>query len=312
LTGQLQSQQNLSVEQVTALKLQTQAYKGLTDAQREQLLTTARQIDAQTLFRNQVDAARRATEQFASNLQSLFDTLFERGPKAVFDQLFSTLKRTLARMASEILTSGGLRLLGFGGGGSSAGASGGGIGGLFGSIFGGLFGGGRAAGSFGGVTTPPFNPNAGIGAPSAISTVIGTAGAIIPGFPAGAATLPIAGGASRVPGIGSILTNLQGPFQGIGFNAPNGSAGPLAQALPLLGLSLGPGLGTDTLTRILGGAGGVLAGIGATAVPAVLSGATTGLSGAIAGLFSNPFYVRRGGGPTRRLVLSRTRQTTAA
>ena len=309
LNSQLQSQQNLTVEQATALKLQTEAYKNLTDEQRNQLLTTARQIDAQALFRNQVDAARRATEQFANGLQSLFDTLFERGPKAFFDQLLSTLKRTLARMASEILTSSVLRLLGFGGGGTGGSASGGGIGGLFGSIFGGLFGGSRAAGGFGGFGTPPFNPNAGIGAPSAISAITGIAGAIIPGFPAGGATPPIAGGASRVPAIGSIFGNLSGLFRGFGFNAANGSAGPLAQIAPLLGLSLGSSLGTDTLTRILGGAGGALLGIGVTAVPAILSGATAGLGGAIAGLFSNPFTAIAGAGLlVGSFLLGRARQ----
>ncbi len=92
-------------------------------------------------------------------------------------------------------------------------------------------------------------------------------------------------------------------FQGIGFGKAPGSGGPLASMLPLLGLSFGAGIGGGSgLGGIIGGAGGLLAGVGAVAAPAFLSsgvfasGAALGGIGKFAtGLFANPFIAAAGG-----------------
>lgn len=155
---------------------------------------------------------------------------------------------------------------GFGGGtfgGSVFGGQSGGGGGLLGNLFGGLFGGGGpvAPGGFG---TPPFNPA--IFAPANQGILGGLGGA---------------GGAS-----GGILGNLGNLFGGLGFGRAPGTGGAIAGLLPLLGISLGSGLGgQSTLGRILGGVGGGLLGIGLSAAPAALA---SGSFSFLAPLFSNP------------------------
>src|SRR5262249_17413117 len=78
------------------------------------------------------------------------------GPKAFFDNLLSTLKRTLSRMAAEIATSAVMRALGFQAGGAASATSAIGIagrqpGGFLGQIFGGAStGGGFLTGGFAG------------------------------------------------------------------------------------------------------------------------------------------------------------------
>src|SRR5262249_52761860 len=154
LNDQLQSFRNLTVEQSIALELQTDRYKDLTAVQREELLAQARQIDAQSAFRDQMEQSRQALEQFADTTKGLFETLFNEGPKAFFDNLLSTLKRTLSRMAAEIATSAVMRALGFQAGGAASATSAIGIagrqpGGFLGQIFGGAStGGGFLTGGF--------------------------------------------------------------------------------------------------------------------------------------------------------------------
>lgn len=102
--------------------------------------------------------------------------------------------------------------------------------------------------------------------------------------------VPTLGGGGGQRGILAAL-GLQDLFKGFGLNNAQAglTRGPLAAAAPLLGLSLGSSLGGSSLLgQILGGAGGLLVGVGATAAPAFLG------SGAIASLFSNPFTIAAG------------------
>jgi hypothetical protein len=91
-------------------------------------------------------------------------------------------------------------------------------------------------------------------------------------------------------GLGAIFGNLGNLFKGFGFGLERGSAvGGLAAAAPLLGLTLGAGLGgTSTLGQIAGGIGGTLVGIGLTAAPKA--------AGFLAPLFSNPITAIVGAG----------------
>lgn len=143
LSGKLTGFQELTEAQTLALKLQRAEYAGLSDAQRQQLFDLANQIeqqaaakDAQDAYKRQLEESQRAVETFGNTLSGLFQDLFERGPKAFFDNMLSTLKRTLAQMAASFATSKVLEFLGLkpkGGGSQSSG----------GGLLGGLFGGGN-------------------------------------------------------------------------------------------------------------------------------------------------------------------------
>ncbi|MBL8167625.1 MAG: phage tail tape measure protein [Acidobacteria bacterium] len=186
-------------------------------------------------------------------------------------------------------------------------------GGLLGLLFGGGNGGGGGGFSFGGggngggFRTPGFNPGAGggfnlgniagafglgsgVGVAPSISNIGGlpVINNIVPTTANGIQTAIGIGGSGRQSFFGQLFSGFGDLFKGFGFGLKKGSpVGGLAAAAPLLGLSLGSSLGTDTLTKILGGAGGALLGIGLTAAPAALAG-SAGLLGAFAGLFSNP------------------------
>jgi len=145
LTGQLSQFNNLSVAQATALKLQSDAYKDLNDAQRDQLLGLAQQVDQQNAFRAQIEESQRRVEDFANQLRGIFDRLLD-GPKAFFDNLKSTLKRTLSQMLSDLLTSQVLKILGIVPGGAGGGVGAAGFGGLTPALAGANAGGGNPAG----------------------------------------------------------------------------------------------------------------------------------------------------------------------
>ena len=196
------------------------------------------------------------------------------------------------------------------GGGQQAGG-GGLLGSILGGVFGGQAGGGLLGNIFGGIgggfRTPGFNPAAsgggfnfgslfGLAAGGGISAPPSVSLPFLPNLP-----VPLIGPAAQGQvkfggGLGAILGNLGGLFKGFGFGLKPGSAlGGLASAAPLLGLSLGAGLGTDTLTKILGGAGGALLGIGLTAAPAIFGAGGALASPALAALFSNPITAIVGG-----------------
>ncbi len=160
-------------------------------------------------------------------------------------------------------------------------AGGSGAGGVLGSS------GGNGIGSLAQALLGPSSP---LSAPASVS---------LPGFGGlpGISQFAIPGlrgpgaGELRASGLGKVgnLNGLSSLFSGIGFGKTAGSGGALAGLLPLLGVSLGSGLGTDTLTKILGGAAGGLLGVGLTAAPAIIGtgGLLSGL-GFLAPLFSNP------------------------
>jgi len=285
---------------------------GLDDTQKEQLLYFARQKDAYEQARQQAEELQRQVqgiaESVANSLTSIFTAFvqsgFKGGLKAIGNELKTfanaLLKNILGGLASNIANS----LIGklFGGGslqGTSASSGGGLLGGLLGGLFGApggtapLAGTSSGSGALGSIFGGLFGGGSSLSVPA--SATGGTRGVLsAPG---------LSGlGSANQRGTGGTLANLfggvSGLFKGFGFNAKAGSAAPgsLASLAPLLGLSLGVGLGGQSrLGQIVGGAGGALLGIGLTAVPTALAGATTGLAGATAALFSNPITAAVGG-----------------
>jgi hypothetical protein len=237
-----------------------------------------------------------------------------------FGNLFNVVKTAIARMSAELIASQLFRFFANGqtsggaGGPAGGGSSSGGGGGLLQSILG--------IGSGGNLRTPPFvaaGATAGggnLGLTGSVSDILGqiTQSRSSSPIPLSDITTGSIGGLSndtaiarraieagsspvRGTGFGSILGqfggNLKNLFKGIGFGKAPGTAGGLAGALPLLGLTFGAGTGgSSILGQILGGAGGVLAGIGLSAAPAGLAAS----SPALAALFSNPITAIAGAG----------------
>lgn len=225
--------------------------------------------------------------------------------KDIVGQIISGLARMFLSKAFQVIFGGG------GGGGTSFGgaAAGGGGGFNLGNLAGGLLNlggggsggfltGGFAGGAGAGAFNLPLLGSLGLAAPPSISA---SGRSVLSGG------LPIFGQTGSGGGLGQLgqlgnLANLKNIFAGIGFGKTAGTGGALASALPLLGLSLGSQLGGGGLASIIGSAGGLLAGIGATAAPAFLStgifasgGALGFLGGPAAALFSNPITAIIGG-----------------
>jgi hypothetical protein len=204
-----------------------------------------------------------------------------------------------------------------GGGASSSGGGGSSGGGIFSSIWKGITGffGGNHSSSVAG--TPVFNPNAGSGinlltgsgnlrglgayGETGLLTGAGGTSALLSGLrelkdkitppaiiasassTAGGATSGAASSAAQALSLGALT-------KGFGFGLKPGSGGGLSAIAPLIALQLGAQLGGQSrLGQILGGAGGLLAGIGLTAAPGFLG------TGTLAALFSNPFTAIAGG-----------------
>lgn len=321
LNGQLDQFRNLTVEQTTALTLQGDAYKDLNDSQREQLLTLARQVDGQNAFKDQLDASRQETENFANGLRGIFDRLAD-GPKAFFDNLKSTLKRTLSQMLSDMLTSQALKLLGIvpgGGKGQGAGSSGGSSagGGVAGTLKNAITGG--AGSSF---SNPAPTPSGG----GVITNLTG-------GFAGGNPAQQILSGAgergslvnsllSKIPGVGKFLNpgsaaGAIGKIGGLPFadtsnlanliplRAPGAGGlsaagnvigqGGLLSKIPFLGKAAGF-LGKIPFLGGLFGGGGAAAGAGAAGAAGGAAGGIGGLLGGIAPLLTNPVTAIIAGG----------------
>ncbi len=141
LTGQLTQLQNgnreLSEYEKTLAKINTDL-KDISPSQKEYLLNTAKQIDAQKQFNEQYqktyDFIRNAFEVLVSSGKSFGDKM-----KTIFAGIADKFKQMLLDMAAKWLTS---KI--FGGGGGGGGFN-------LGSIFGGLFGGNQGGGgTFGG------------------------------------------------------------------------------------------------------------------------------------------------------------------
>jgi hypothetical protein len=237
------------------------------------------------------DAMIKAYEGVASSLDRGIDRLTKK--LGVFGEVINGILKSIVR---GILTN--LFAPTFGSGQQAGG------GGLLGSILGSIFGNQAGGGLLGNIfRTPGFNPAAGggfnfgslFGLASGLSAPPSITGIFANGqFAAGLRSA--SGGATGIFANGqfaaglrnsALLANLGNLFKGIGFGLPAGGArGALAGALPLLGLSLGAGLGgSSILGQLLGGAGGALLGIGLTAAPAALLGSSFAF---LAPLFSNP------------------------
>jgi hypothetical protein len=301
--------------------------KARIDIQIERLKNVGRDLrPAEAFFKG----LRSETELLSEKLESLgrnfrdtfvdsFTELLVSG-RNTFGNLFNVVKTAIARMSAELIASQLFRFFANGqtsggaGGPVGGGSSSGGGGGLFQSILG--------IGSGGNLRTPPFvaaGATAGsgnLGLTGSVSDILGQIAqsrnsssiplsdittADIGGLSNDTATArrAIEAGASPVrgTGFGSILGqfggNLKNLFKGIGFGKAPGTAGGLAGALPLLGLTFGAGAGgSSILGQIAGGAGGALLGIGLSAAPAGLAGA----SPALAALFSNPITAIAGAG----------------
>ncbi len=274
LNGQLAQSNNLNAEQTLALKLQGEAYKDLDDAQRSQLIGLAQQIDQQDAFRAQIEESQRRTEAFANQLRGIFDRLFD-GPKAFFDNLKNTLKRTLSQMASDILTSKVLKLLGLSPGGGAAGAAGAGqsgFGGLVPALAGANAGGGSGGGGggIGNAITQAVTGKLGIGGNNAALT-----GGFGGGNPAGNILNQVTGG-----GFGGLISKgggLLGKLFGFGGGATKAASGAVSAAKAATGIG----------TQAAAGAAGTAASSGG-----FLSSL---LGGGGAALFSNPVTAIIGG-----------------
>lgn len=261
LNSQLDQFSNLTVTQTTALKLQSDAYKDLTQAQRDQLLGLAQQIDQQNAFRAQIEESQRRTEAFANQLRGVFDRLLD-GPKAFFDNLKNTLKRTLSQMLSDVLTSQVLKILGIVPGGKGAGAGGQGFGGLSAALSGGNAGGGSGAGGggIGGAISQAVTGGLNVGSNNAALT-----GGFSGGNPAGNILNQVTGGGGfggLISKGGGLLGKLFG-FGGGGATKAASGAVSAAKAATGIGTQAASAAGTAAssggfLSSIFGGGGATL------------------------------------------------------
>ena len=287
LNNELQSFTVMTREQEVAIRLQSEAYKDLSSAQREQLLAQAREIDGQAAYRQQLDQSQRALEDFADTTRGLFETLFEQGPKRFFEELLSTVKRSLARIAAEIATSGFMRALGLGGG--PAGGSGGFLGQLLGGGRAAMTGGGGGGGFLGQLLGGGQMAGAGAGGGGAG----GGGGFLTGGFAGGNPAQAILGGgggsgSSGFGGLGGVLRRLPGIGKLFGGGAKS------IAGLPTI-------TRPDVFNPALGG--GSASGASGAAGSAGLFGG--GMAAAMPALFSNPFTAIIGGALIGGALLSR-------
>ncbi|MBS3914380.1 MAG: hypothetical protein KG003_07770 [Bacteroidetes bacterium] len=249
-------------------------FKNISPQQREQLLNTAAQIDAQKQFNEEY-------QQTYDFIRGAFDILTERGKsfgekmKTIFAGILNSFKNMLLNMTSQFLTS---KLFGgrqSGGGGFSLGNifGGGGIGGTppFNPNF--AFAGGGGAGGFGGfaslLSQTPISP-------------LSTSGTL-------ESTIGLRGGGTYTSGLGNIgqtaTSNLSSYSQFKQLFGGAGLVGGIAGALPLLGASLGSLVGgQSTGGQILGSLGGLAGGLAGSALLAPT--AFAGIFGAAAPLLA--------------------------
>ncbi|MGE0133036.1 MAG: hypothetical protein AB7U82_33585 [Blastocatellales bacterium] len=304
LNSELEQFQNFTREEKAIRDLQKRGITDLTSAEAQRTLGLARQIDQQNAFKQQIDESRQRTEAFANTLRGLFDELFERGPKAFFDRLLQTLKRTLAQMLSDMLTSQALKLLGLVPGGQGAGGfggaqqSGGGVGGFLQSFLGGSGGGGNfltggfAGGNPAGQVLSQGQSGGGVGGflnNFNLSNLLNRGGStqVLNNFPL------LAGGG----GDPAFAGGLQIPQAGPGLAASLGATGLLSGGF-LGGSLLG---GNSQVGRLLGGVGGSL-GAGFLGASGLFG---SGIAGALPALFSNPITAIIGGALIGGALLAR-------
>ena len=249
----------------------------MNDAQRDQLLGLAQQVDQQNAFRAQIEESQRRVEDFANQLRGIFDRLLD-GPKAFFDNLKNTLKRTLSQMLSDLLTSQVLKILGI-----VPGAGAGGFGGLTPALAGANAGGG---GGFANTLTQALT--GGLGANNAALT-----GGFSGGNPAGQILNQVTGGGNPV---GQVLNQATGG----GFGKFN-LGGLLSKGVGGIGKLFGFGGGATKAAAGAASAAKAATGIGTQAAGAAGTAASQGgflstlFGGGGAALFSNPVTAIIGG-----------------
>jgi hypothetical protein len=212
-------------------------------------------------FNSQIETVGDSFDRFGANVAHAFTnvkTLFDGLKRAVLDFFNDLLGNALQNLVR----------------GTLSGIFGGGGGGSVGNFFGNLFRAPSFAGAAGG---------GGISAPASVSEVSSLARSLFPG--AGG------GGSSSASGFGKLaLDPLTAKEFGLGGSFLGGIGKSFAAAAPLLGLSLGAGLGGQSaFGQIAGSAGGLLGG-----------GAVAGFSGllgkAATKFFTNPFTIAIGAG----------------
>jgi TP901 family phage tail tape measure protein len=285
-------------------ELETEAYKNLTEAQKDSLRQRASEVDA-------ILKQREAQEQLRETLQGYIDSIEQTLTSALgsllngdFKGFWNTIKQGFKQLWQQIITdlisSGIRRALKsvfenifdgiFGGSG------GGGVGGILSSIF----GGGRSTGS-GGATTGTgsrsFSVGAGAGsflsgaASQSISDALGVDFSAPPGQTRG--TSNVASSVTQAAATGALT-------KGFSLSGLGASLAPLA---PLLGLQLGLGIGGGSgVSGIMGGAGGLLLGgaggvglLGGAGASIFATGGSLASLGGIAAFLTNPFTIAAGG-----------------
>lgn len=269
LNGELGQLNDITERQITLNKLQKLGITDLNDARADEALRIADTIDAM----RQAKEAQEAIDDMRADLEDFFDEALtsgiEDGWRGLMDFIYSEFKRTLTRMFAEWISSSLIKSIT---GVSATPAQQSGGGGILSTLFGALTGGGRAAVPGG---TPTFNPNSGSGlnlnsVDDFLRTVNGPN--LTPPTPASASPSRFSGIFQNVFGGGNGNAATSG---GLSFGNLLRSASPM---LPLLGLSIGAGLGQGSLPgTLLGGAGGFLAPIFPLAgIPLLISGALLG------------------------------------
>lgn len=281
LNGKLTNNADLTEYARVQNLLLTDSYKNLSDAQKENLLNTAAQIDAQKTYNEQY----KQTYDFIRNSLDILTasgTSFGDKMKSIFGGIADRFKKMLLDMTAQWLTS---KVFG---GGSAGGGSTSGSGGIQ-NIFKNLFGGG--SGSSSGSGNIFSNPNV-------IRNLSGASsgGAAFGLTPDSLSNIPkelLNGGRGTGGGIGDLLGKTGGTSGGIGQTGISGLlqkiAGTPGIAGGFLGAGLGASLGSGSRTgSILGGIGGAIGGTLLTGLLTTgsIAGATTGgIFGASAGLF---------------------------
>lgn len=301
-----------------AKQLQTEAYKNLSQAQKDGLIAQAAQIDGLREAIKAQDEYRQQFERTADFIENKIEIFASKGFKGLFSSIIDDLKRFLIRGTAEFLASRFLKLITgqdavFNQSGSGQSSSGGGIGNIFKNLLGGIFGGGNSGGIGG---TPNFNPNAGlntgdinalgqfvVNGNSPASSFSGNSNAsggggilnLISGlFGGGRSGQPLGGTTSA---LGGILTTRDGTS----INSPGVGGGILGQILGPGGLFGKQGFGFNSGTvSTLGAGAGLIGSLIGGRTGSILSGVGAGIG--VAGSLASILGISALGGPVGLLI----------
>jgi len=277
-------QQVVLLEELNALR------RADVDAIEDQIRAQVRLGD-QTIFH--ADRANASVLEFLASQRSVTEVIAD-ARIGVIQSTFDFIDRGLDKWTSKLGVIGGLvkdlisgfarialsQLFAAQGGLGGGQQSGGGF--NLGNILGGIFGRSGPGG------TPLFNGSAGSGlgfTPSGGASIFRELAGPNIAPPVSAS----GGGGGQIFSAATQTMRFGDLFRGIGFGMKPGTGGPMAAMLPLLAASAGAQLGGGGIGSVIGGAGGLLAGIGLTAAPTFLA------KSFLAPLFSNPFTAIAGG-----------------